>query len=425
MKRLFFLLIFLFITSVFFAQKNTIKELEKQRIQAQRDIENTNKLLTDTKNNTASLINRIKLISTQIDTRQKIVNLLEQEMEQIGVEENKISEQIKILNDELTIKKDAYHKAIVSMMRNRQSENSLLFVLSGKSLTESYRRFKYLQDYSQWRKRQAEEIKRRDQQLSLKKDSLQLAKAEKESLLKTKAEEQQKLKDEEANFQKEVKKAEKSQKDLQRILAQKRRQANALDKQIEKLIAEEVARQEALAKKEQERLAAKNKEKAGGSGKAPAKMPSGDRAKPTISTEENIKLSSNFSANKGKLPFPITGRYTITSRFGPQKHGKWVTTSSGGIDIQSQANAQAKAVFNGEITYISSFPGYGTCIIIRHGNYYTFYGNIQSIAVKKGDKVTTGQTLGTVYTDPDTNISQMHFQLWQNKTKLNPEPWLR
>ena len=102
-----------------------------------------------------------------------------------------------------------------------------------------------------------------------------------------------------------------------------------------------------------------------------------------------------------------------------------MTTSSSGIEIQSQPNAEAKVVFNGEVTTIVSIPGYGTCILVRHGNYYTFYGNIEKIAVKKGDKVTTGQSLGVIFTDPETNTAQMHFQLWQQKTKLNPELWLR
>lgn len=422
MKNVVLTLIFLFCVSALFAQKNKLKDLEKQRLQAQLDIENTDRLLKDTQINTASLLNRIKLLSSQIESRQKIVTLLEQEVEQIVLEENEIAAEVKALEGELLIKKDAYHKAIVSMMRNRQGDNNLLFVLSGGSLGESYRRFKYLQDYSEWRKRQAGEIQSRNDLLGLKQDSLQLAKVEKEGLLSVRANEQQKLKEEELNFQEEVDKAKKNQKDLQRILDQKKRQAQALDRQIEKLIAEEVARQEAKAAQE---LASTGGEKPKETTDTPWKGTATKPAVAVVSTQENVKLSNNFASNKGRLPFPISGDYTITSRFGPQKHGRWVTTSSGGIDIQSQASAQAKAVFTGEITYISSFPGYGTCVIIRHGNYYTFYGNIQTVTVKKGDKVSTGQTLGTVYTDPNTNISQMHFQLWQSRTKLNPEPWLR
>lgn len=426
MKK-YLLLITLFLLSsltVLLAQSSKLKELEAKRKIALQEIENTNQLLRDTKKSTSSLINRIKLISSQIDNRQQVVRLLEQEVSQLAAEEQKIADEIVVLKAELEVKKEAYAKAITSMMRNRQNDNKLLFVLSGKSLTESYRRFLYLRDYSNWRKRQADEILRRNELLSLKQDSLQLAKNEKTELLKTKTSEQLKLKEEEDNYQSEVNQAKKKEKELQRVLTQKKKQAQALDRQIEKLIAEEIERQEKKAREERE--AAERKAKAESKGKVTEKpSKSTPAAKPELSTKENIKLSSNFESNKGKLPMPISGRYTITSRFGANQRSKYVTTSSSGIEIQSQPNSEAKAVFNGEVTKIISIPGYGTCILVRHGNYYTFYGNIDKISVKQGDKVATGQSLGTIFTDPDTNVAQMHFQLWQRKTKLNPELWLR
>lgn len=448
MKKAILFILLLSIAMALSAQRSKLRDLEKQRKLALQEIENTDRLLKDTKINTASLLNRIKLISNQIDTRQRIVQLLEQEVESIGVEEEHIAEEIKELQGELSIKKDSYKKAIVSLMRSRQSDNKLLFVLSGRSLTESYRRFTYLKDYSNWRKRQADEIIVHSKKLELKQDSLQFAKKEKEQLLVNKSQEQEKLKAEEGNYQTAMVKVQENQKDLQRILDQKKRQAQALDKQIEKLIAQEIVRQEKKekekaekekekAEKEKEKekkadeklIAEKPSDKPSEADKPKAEQPKEEKATATA-TKETAKASTTFASNRGKLPYPISGKYSITSKFGPQKHGKWVTTSSGGIDIQSQANAQAKAVFGGEVTTITSIPGYGTCVLIRHGNYFTFYGNIQNIAVKKGDKVTAGQMLGSVYTDPDTNISQMHFQLWQTKAgsapeKLNPEPWLQ
>lgn len=427
MRKVIFLLILLSAGSfgLLVGQTSEIKKLEAQRKKALEEIENTNLLLKNTKSNTSSLLNRIKLISTQITSRQQVVQLLEQEVEQLGLEEKKIGEEIKVLEVELGMKKDAYAQAVTSMMRNRQEKNLLVFVLSGKSFTESYRRFLYLKDYSGWRKRQADEIKSRNELLSLKRDSLQISKKEKETLLLARTEEQAKLRKEEDNFQKEINVAKKKEKDLQRVLAQKKKQAQALDRKIEALIAEEIAKQERLAQKEREEAERREKAKKGeskGSSAAPSAKP---ESKPVFTTKENVALSSNFASNRGKLPMPITGRYSITSKFGENKRSKYVTTSSSGIDIQSEANSEAKVVFNGEVTKIVSIPGYGTCILVRHGTYYTFYGNIEKIAVKQGDKVSTGQVLGTIYTDPDTSTAQMHFQLWQQKNKLNPELWLR
>ncbi|MDL2215275.1 peptidoglycan DD-metalloendopeptidase family protein, partial [Dysgonomonas sp. OttesenSCG-928-M03] len=162
----------------------------------------------------------------------------------------------------------------------------------------------------------------------------------------------------------------------------------------------------------------------------PAKSQSGKEdkyiAEAPVMTKENFNLSSNFASNKGKLPIPVTGRYRIIGRFGTHRHGQWnVTTNSSGIDIQAQSGAQARAVFNGEVSRVVAFPGYNNCVIIRHGGYYTFYGNIQQVNVRQGQKVSAGQPLGVIYTDADTGSSQLHFQLWKGTNKLNPEPWLQ
>ncbi|MBK5720605.1 peptidoglycan DD-metalloendopeptidase family protein [Dysgonomonas sp. Marseille-P4677] len=423
MRILVFLCI-LFISISSFAQTLKIKELEQQRKNALQEISNTDKLLRDTKKNTNTLLARIQLISNQIFSRQKVLNLLGQEITGLDEEQKRIEAEIVVLEAELKNKQKNYAKAIDGMLANRQSENKMLFVLSGKSLTESYRRLRYLKDYSDWRSGQASEIKEQSTKLKERKTALLKAKTEKVVLLGQRTTEQANLKQEETNYQQEVGEAQKKQKELQKILTQKRQQAEALDRQIAKLIAEEVARQEREAKRIAEEKA--RAEAAKGNKAAKAKP---DVRKPSSTTapvsSENVVLSNNFASNRGKLPYPITGNYTITTRFGSHQHSKFVTTSSSGLDIQSQSGAEAKSVFNGEVTYVAAIPGYNTCIIIRHGNYYTFYGNIQNIYVRQGDKVKTGQSLGKVYTDPDTGFSQIHFQLWQGTNKLNPEPWLR
>lgn len=427
MRILIFLCIML-ISTFSFAQSSKIKELEQQRKNALQEISNTDKLLRETKKSTSTLLGRIQLISNQIFSRQKVLSLLEQEITGIEGEQKQIETEIIILEAELKGKQKNYAKAIDGMLTNRQSENKILFVLAGKSLTESYRRLRYLRDYSDWRRDQAREITEQSTKLKERKTALLKTKTEKTVLLGQRTNEQVNLKAEESNYQQEVGEAQKKQKDLQKILTQKRQQAEALDRQIAKLIAEEVARQEREAK----RIAA---EKARAEAAAAAKDNKEVKTKPSSTkktvtapapvSQENITLSNNFASNRGKLPYPITGNYTITTRFGSHQHSRFVTTSSSGIDIRSQSGAEAKSVFNGEVTYVAAIPGYNTCIIIRHGNYYTFYGNIQSIYVRQGDKVKTGQSLGKVYTDPDTGFSQIHFQLWQGTNKLNPEPWLR
>jgi septal ring factor EnvC (AmiA/AmiB activator) len=332
------------------------------------------------------------------------------------------------------------------MLNQKFSQNKLLFILSGQSLGESLRRMQYLREYSKWQRSQAAEIKEQNEKITRNRESLTLAKEEKEKALASLQAEQQKLRGEEKTRQSEVQEARGQERQLQRTLQEKQQQANQLNNQIEKLIAEEVARQEreaearrraeeaerrrlaeARGKKEEERTEAETeaiaKEERTTRDASPG--PRIEAGASTASTE-SFNLSKNFAANKGRLPMPVTGTASIVGAFGTKQHNEWnITTNSNGVDIQAQQGASIRAVFDGEVSKVFSFPGSNTCVIVRHGDYYTFYANIYDLFVKQGDRVTAGQSLGRIYTDPDSGVSTMHFQLWQKTTKLNPAPWLQ
>ncbi len=453
-------LFILFLSTLFvFPQSNKIKDLENKRKLALREIESTTLLLNETKKNTSTLLSRINLLTEQISSRQRLISLLNDEMSAIAEQEAATEKEIVILTANLKGQQKSYARAVEGIVLRKQSGNKLLFVLSGSSLAESLRRMKYLKDYSQWRDNQITEIKEKQKLLQEKKAALEKSKAEKKALLGNREKEQTNLQKEEQVHKQEVSDASKKQKELQGILQTKQKQADNLNAQIEKLIAQEVARQEREAqrlaeeqarrerlKRERAERAEKAKREAARAAKVPPKTesPKEKEVSPKVETEassreteevamatptvtaENFKLSSNFAANKGRLPMPVTGSYSIVGRFGTQQNSRWrVTTNSNGIDIQARAGAQARAVFGGEVSRVVAFPGFNNCIIIRHGGYYSFYGNIQQIFVKQGQKISAGQALGTVYTDSDTGNSQLHFQLWQGTNKLNPEPWLQ
>lgn len=426
------LLLALFVSVVTFAQNSKIKELEQQRKNMQLEIANTDKLLKETTRTTSTLLSRIKMISGQISARQQVLTLLNQEVVGMETDQKKIEAEIVVLEADLLQKQESYAKAIDGMLANRQNENKLLFILSGKSLSETYRRFRYLKDYSEWRSQQADDIKVSADELAQKKTDLLKSKSEKQALLTQRVSEQDNLKKEETNYQEEVQEAQKKKGELQSVLSEKKKQANALNKEIARMIAEEVARQQREAQRiadEKAKAAALAAAAAASKGGVPATTPKAAttvKAPKVQASPENITLSNNFSSNKGKLPYPISGTPLIVGRFGTHQHSQWnVTTANNGVDIQSQSGASAKSVFNGEVSKVMPFPGFNICIIIRHGNYYSFYGNIQNVTVKQGDKVTTGQSLGVIYTDSDTGTSQLQFQLWEGTTKLNPELWLR
>lgn len=457
MRRISAIGLFLVFAVTLFSQTPQIDNLQKQQKILLEEIRSTNRLFLDVKKQTTTILQRINLINKQIASRKEMMTLQNQEIAALEKEQRRLESEIKRLNEELKQKQDSYAKAVRTMQTNRSGQNRLFFVLSGKSLGESLRRMQYLRDYSKWRKSQAEEIKQQNVQLTAKKDEFAKAQADKQNALNALQAEQVKLQEEENVRQSEVAEARGKQQELQKTLQDKQQQARRLDAQIEKLIAEEVARiereaearrlaaeaerkrkaeeataiarREAEAKRKTEELARKEPDKTETTPAKPAE-PAVKQPEPKIESatvaDETFNLSKNFVSNRGNLPMPVTGTASIVGSFGQRKHSEWnVTTNSNGIDIQAQQGANIRSVFDGEISKVFSVPGYNTCVIVRHGDYYTFYGNIYDLFVKSGDKIKTGQSLGRIYTDPDTGVATMHFQLWQKTTKLNPAPWLK
>ena len=312
-----------------------------------------------------------------------------------------------------------------------------MFILSAESFSQSMRRMRYLREYADWQKRQANDIVEKQAEISRKQAEMEKTRAEKRALLGTRQEESKKLESEEASQKEEVQLLNKRQKDLKADLQKKRRQAEALNRQIEKQIAEEIARAEAEAKAARERAERERRarEQAAAKGKpVPESKKEPIREERVADTKGGYamtkaekQLSDNFANNRGRLPYPVAGRHTIVATFGEQQHQelKYVRTSNSGIDIQTSPGADARAVFNGEVTRVFVVPGYNNSVIVRHGNYLTVYSNLSQVYVKAGDRVSTRQAIGRIYSDPeDGNSTILHFQLWKEKTKLNPQPWL-
>ena len=419
-----------------YAQKSSaVRKLEQQRKEALADIEQTNQLLQETSKSAKSSLNRLNLLSKQILSRKKVISLLNQELDEIEKELMTIQGEIRRLRGQLCEKQENYGKSMRGLYKRHSAQDKLLFVLSAETFSQSLRRIRYLQEYADWQKRQAKEIIAKQQEIDLKKQEMEKTRAEKRALLGTRQEESKKLQSEEAVQKEEVQQLNKKQKDLKAELRKKQKQAEALNRQIEKLIAEEIARAEAEARAAREKAeraareqAAKRKSSGGNTADKPMRE---ERVAATkggyAMTKEERQLSDNFGSNRGKLPYPVTGRYTVVATFGEQQHSelKYVRTSNSGIDIQTAPGADARAVFNGVVTRVFVVPGYNNSVIVRHGNYLTVYSNLSQVYVKAGDAVSTRQALGKIYSDPEEGQATiLHFQLWKEKTKLNPLPWL-
>ena len=429
------IVLFLFVTFSLSAQNSAkVRDLEKQRKAALQEIETTNQLLSETKQTAKNFLSRLNLLSKQILSRKQVISLLNQEINELDKEIKASRNEITKLEKELGEKKQNYSKSVQGLYKRHSSQDKLLFILSADNFSQSLRRIRYLREYSDWQKRQAGQIITQQNEIKVKQQQLEAVRNEKNELLSLRESENKQLQTEESAQKQEVQQLNKKQKELQAELRKKQKQADALNKQIEKQIAEEIARAEAKAKAarekaERERLA---RQKASGK-KEPAKTaPAKDERVAEIKggyamTTAERKLSSDFAGNKGKLPYPVSGKYTVVSTFGEQQHQelKYVRTNNSGIDIQVNPGSDARAVFNGEVTRVFVVPGFNNSVIVRHGNYLTVYSNLSQVYVKAGDRVNTGQAVGRIFTDTeDGNATILHFQLWKEKTKLNPKPWL-
>ena len=429
------IVLFLFVTFSLSAQNSAkVRDLEKQRKAALQEIETTNQLLSETKQTAKNFLSRLNLLSKQILSRKQVISLLNQEINELDKEIKASRNEITKLEKELGEKKQNYSKSVQGLYKRHSSQDKLLFILSADNFSQSLRRIRYLREYSDWQKRQAGQIITQQNEIKVKQQQLEAVRNEKNELLSLRESENKQLQTEESAQKQEVQQLNKKQKELQAELRKKQKQADALNKQIEKQIAEEIARAEAEAKAarekaERERLA---RQKASGKTEPAKTAPAKDERVAEIKggyamTTAERKLSTDFAGNKGKLPYPVSGKYTVVSTFGEQQHQelKYVRTNNSGIDIQVNPGSDARAVFNGEVTRVFVVPGFNNSVIVRHGNYLTVYSNLSQVYVKAGDRVNTGQAVGRIFTDTeDGNATILHFQLWKEKTKLNPKPWL-
>jgi septal ring factor EnvC (AmiA/AmiB activator) len=386
------------------------EELEHQRKEAIKEIELTTQLLDETGASAKASLNRLNLLTQQLQSRRKVIALLGQEVAGFDKKIHALNEEIGVLEKDLTATKEHYVKSMQSQQQeHRTAQYKMLLVLSAENLSQSYRRMRYLREYSDWQKEEAERIVRHQEEIARRRAELEESREEKQSLLAQREEESKQVEREEQEQRREVQALNRQQKDLQRHLQEQKRLADALNRQIEGVILEE-------AQGSGERTAQKT-----GAGSEAGRIE-------YRMNEKEIHLSKDFASNKGKLPYPVTGGYAIVSRFGQHQHQElsYVRTNNNGIDIQTTAGSEARTIFHGVVTRIFVMPGFNNNVIIRHGDYLTVYCNLSEVYVKAGDPVTTRQLIGKIYADPERNNETiLHFQLWKERIKLNPAQWLR
>lgn len=369
---------------------DNVKDLQNKQKKLQQEIEQTNRMLKQTKKDEKATMNKLQLIGNNIKNQKKLINALDNEIFALNAEMQTLS----TTRDSLQRVLDGYKADYAEMVRQSHfaqvQQSPLLFLMSSDSFQQLARRARYLQEFARFRQEQVRRIEHTQAEIDTQNELLQANKHDKLTVLDTRKREQENLKRDERKQQTMLNQLKSKEKDLNKQLKQQQKRVAELNKKIDEMVR-------------------KQAEKA---------------SKATLTKEQQL-IAGGFEANKGRLPWPIE-KGMISGHFGKQQHPVYehVIIDNKGIYLQTTSGTKARAVYKGEVT--SCFVINGTyAVIVQHGNYRTVYSNLSSLNVKQGDHVETKQALGTIFTDPEQDQkTELYFQIYKDMNIVNPELWI-
>jgi len=385
-----------------FAQKQTKKDLENKKKQIQKEIDYTNQLLAETKKNKKRSLTELVALNKKISQREELIANINSQIYLLDQQIKENNESIKGLQNDLTKLKAEYAKMIYYAYKNQDAYNRLVFIFASKDFEQAYMRLKYLQQYSEYRHKQAEKIASTKKSLNEKVQELETKKSDKRVLLTGEETEKLNLTSEKGEKEQVFSQLQQQESKLKKDLEKKKKDAENLQQAIQRAIQKEL-------EKAQKAAATENKPK-------PQKL---------VLTPESQQLSNSFASNKGKLPWPVA-KGIISEHFGVHPHPLMpnIDINNNGVDIATNTGSIARVVFDGEVTAVGNMPGAGQFILVRHGEFLTIYANLKDVYVKTGDKISTKQNIGSILYDEEENKTVLQFQVWKGQNKLDPEGWI-
>ena len=377
---------------------------ESRRDALRKEIAQLEQQIKDNASKSSNALNQLKLVRKQVATRRELVAESEREIRELADTIAAREAAAERLSARISAMETYYRRLVRNAYKNRDARLWYSYLLSSRNLGQATRRYAYLRDLSATMNTQARRLQEMRGTLQDDLARLTALKQEAEDVRNSRAQDLESLRAEEKRSDKVVADLQQDKKRYQKELETKRKQVEALNREIERIIAQAIEE----ARKREEEAARQN---------------SGHK---TISGSQavDIKLSGEFAANKGKLPWPADG--PVVESFGKHNHPVYTTLvmpANNGVNIGLSADAEVKAVFDGEVKRVIVMPGYGRCILVQHGGYFTFYCKLGKVNVKSGDKVKTGQVLGHI--DTIDGQTELHFEVWKEKEPENPELWLR
>lgn len=397
-----------FLSTETYAQSDKQKELEAQRQALLQEIKQINTLLFKTRGEKKSILTQVEDLDQRIRTTENLIKITNRQANLLTREINDNLTKIDNLRTELTELKEDYAAMIQKSYKSKSEQSRVMFLLSSEGFLQAYERLQYMKQYTKYRKEQGEAIKQKTELLKILNKDLLEQKEKKQQLIaennKTKAQ----LTKERKNQEGLIASLKKDEGKFAGQIKSKQREAAEIDRKIDKIIADAIAASNKAAN-------------ANNTTKTTTK-----RSSTFAMNAEATALAANFTANKGKLPWPINKGGIVVERYGRHRHPQFpnVEIYNSGVRIATETGAMARSVFNGTVLEIQQVKGANVNVMVQHGNYISVYNNLTNILVKKGDKVSTKQELGTVYTNPSTGKTTFKFVIFQNTKRLNPADWI-
>jgi septal ring factor EnvC (AmiA/AmiB activator) len=420
------LIVMLLLSLPAFAQNGkSSTQLKQDKQKIEKEIANTQKLLKKTESNQKAAVQQAALLRQQIQNREKMITNLNSQIIQMEDEQEQNTQEIKQLEKRLAYMKADYAQVVYNAYRNRRLLDKVTFILAADDFSQMFRRMRYFAIFSRNVREQSERIQKTTEELTKKNEEIVMLKNDKLVTLSSK---EQEIKNLESDRRKKTQNAEKLKKESQKLnadLKKKQQQRKEIDAAIQRAVKAEIAKANAERAKKSKSSSGKSSSGSTSTAASSSTTSSSSRATTAITlTPEEATLNTSFINNKGKLPWPVAKGAKVCD-FGNYPHPDVpsVQIENHGIDIMVEAGTPARAVFDGVVTGVMNIMG-TTVVMIRHGEYLTVYQNLSSAKVKKGDKVSTKQTIGTVAQSPSSNTYELHFEIWKNDRYVNPNEWL-
>lgn len=416
----------------------TMSTVKQEQRRAEKTLKDAGKKLNDNTRRTEQELVRLNQLEGEIKEKNREIDNIRTSLSAIDSDIKVAGDSLAVLEKNLAALKTQYAAALRKMQGNFRSKNLITFLFSASSFSDVTARYRYLREFSDWRKRKMQEISKASNLLGSQRRQLGSLQSERRKTLSSLTENESQLRSKRDETDKVVAKLKKEGSQLQKTIDNNQRKLKKLENELDRMIIAEQKRQaeaqrkaEQAARQKRQQTASKNKKQSQGKAvEKPSASSKGNSeiAAVTSGNAESRALSGSFESNRGRLLFPVRGRYTIVKGFGRQTHPDLpnVVTDNPGIDIAASEGAKARSIFEGTVSGIFSQDGYNKVVMVRHGSYISIYANLSSINVRMGEKVRANQDLGTIYRDPEYgNKPVLHFELRRERAKLNPMQWIR